>query len=118
MNPALDYINSAPEPYRSILIHLQYVIEATIPEAQLKYKWRLPFYYLDGKMMFCFLNLGNKFVELGMPHGAALHDVEGLLTAGKNRKTMRSLRYENLNEINDKILMKNLLELRRIRLRS
>ena len=115
MNPALQYINNCPEPYRSIMIHVQHVIEATIPEARLKYKWELPFYYLDDKTMFCFLNFRKKFVEVGMPHGVELKDLEGLLTAGENRKMLRSLRYDSLLGINDKVLMKNLLELQRIR---
>lgn len=45
MNPAEDYIYNQPEVYRAILMHLQVVIEQTIPEIELKYKWRIPFYY-------------------------------------------------------------------------
>jgi len=39
MNPAEDYILNNPDPYRSILLHLQVVIEKIIPEAALKYKY-------------------------------------------------------------------------------
>ncbi len=49
MNPAEDYILNQQEPYRSILIHLQVVIENTIPDAELKYKYKIPFYYINNK---------------------------------------------------------------------
>ena len=45
MNPAEDYILKQDEPFRSILLHLQIVIETTIPEVELMYKWKVPFYY-------------------------------------------------------------------------
>lgn len=38
MNPAEDYILNQPERYRSILLHVQVIIEHTIPEAELKFK--------------------------------------------------------------------------------
>ncbi|NNL61027.1 MAG: DUF1801 domain-containing protein, partial [Flavobacteriaceae bacterium] len=46
MNPAEEYILNQPEPFRSILMHLQVVLEHTLPEAELKYKWRIPCYYI------------------------------------------------------------------------
>ncbi|HCQ78295.1 MAG TPA: 2-dehydro-3-deoxyphosphooctonate aldolase, partial [Leeuwenhoekiella sp.] len=52
MNPGAHYILSKPEPFKSILLQLQLLVEHTVPEAELLYKWHLPFYYLNGKM-FC-----------------------------------------------------------------
>ena len=43
MNPAENYILNQPEPYRSMLMHLQSLIEYAIPEADLKYKYKIPF---------------------------------------------------------------------------
>ncbi|MEN8816197.1 MAG: hypothetical protein ABF274_04915 [Nonlabens sp.] len=54
MNPVLECKDNLPEPYRSIMMHLHLIIESVIPEIELKYKWRLPFYYLDNTTMFCF----------------------------------------------------------------
>ena len=64
MNPAEDYILNQPEPYRSMLMHL--LIEHTIPEAELKYKYKIPFYYIFGKP-FCYFNASHKkqFVDVG-----------------------------------------------------
>ena len=116
MNPALQYINTSPEPLRSILIHIQHVIEATIPEAQLKFEMGLPFYYLDEDIMFCFLHAKNHAVEVVMPEGKAVVEIDEVWATGEMVNAIRSLRYDSLQEINDKILMKELLELRKRRL--
>lgn len=44
MNPAETYLIEASEPYRSILLHLQLLVATTLLEAEMKYKWKLPFY--------------------------------------------------------------------------
>ncbi|WP_405328874.1 DUF1801 domain-containing protein [Leeuwenhoekiella sp. LLG6367-2.1] len=98
MNPAENYILLKPEPYRSFLLDLQVLIEHTVPEAVLLYKWHLPFYYLNGKM-FCFLNFRKTFVELSFPKGVLLDDPNNQLTAGENRKNLRSLRYYKVEDI-------------------
>ena len=73
MNPAAHYILSKPEPFKSILLQLQLLVEHTVPEAELLYKWHLPFYYLNGKM-FCFLNFRKRFVDLSFIYGNELID--------------------------------------------
>ena len=59
MNPAEEYILNQPEPYRSILMHIQVIVEHTIPKVELKYKWRIPCYYLGGRPVF-YLNASHK----------------------------------------------------------
>ena len=103
MNPAENYILDQPEPYRSILLHLQRVIEHTVPEVDLKYKYKIPFYYING-MPYCYLNQSKDYVDLGFWNAAHLSvHLEHMVTAG--RKMMKSLRYKTLEEINDTILM-------------
>ncbi len=68
MNPAEDYILNQLEPYRSILLHLQVVIENTIPDAELKYKYKIPFYYISNKSL-CYLNQSKDYVDLGFWKG-------------------------------------------------
>lgn len=103
MNPAENYILSQKEPFRSILLHLQIVIEQTIPEAQLVYKWRLPCYYLNGKKMFCYFNQSKDYVDIGFWNASHFTKHTELLVSEK-RKKIRSLRYFKLEEIDDKIL--------------
>ena len=103
MNPAENYILSREEPFRSILLHLQSVIEQTVPEVDLKYKYKIPFYYLQGKP-FCYLNQSKNYVDLGFWKATHLSvHIEQMTTAG--RKIMRSLRYTSLEDIDQTILV-------------
>ena len=115
MNPAQQYMITTPEPYQSVLLHLDSVIRMTVPNIQLKYKWRMPFYYLDDKTMFCFLNFRKTFVDVGLMYGNQLSDPEGVLVAGEGRKMLRSLRYKTLEEIDDIVLIAILEELKLLR---
>jgi hypothetical protein len=103
MNPAETYMLEQREPFRSILLHLQLLIVSTIPELELQYKYRIPFYYLEGKP-FCYLNQSKDYVDLGFWSAAHLSvHLEHMVTAG--RKVMRSLRYKSPEEINEAILI-------------
>lgn len=110
MNPAESYILDQVDPFREILLQLQVLIEGTIPELELKFKYRIPFYYLDGKP-FCYLNVPKKktYVDVGFWSSAHLtvHQ-EHMVTEG--RKVMKSLRYQNLQEIDATILCEVLLD--------
>ncbi|WP_298473058.1 DUF1801 domain-containing protein [uncultured Maribacter sp.] len=104
MNPAENYIINQSEPFRSILLHLQWIIESTIPGIELKYKYKIPFYYVDGRP-FCYLNKSKSenYVDVGFWNSAHLTvHTELLVTAG--RKVMKSIRYTTLEEIEDTIL--------------
>ena len=104
MNPAENYIFSQPEPYRSILMHLQLVIEKTLPEVSLKYKWNIPCFYVD-KSPICYLNASHKkqFVDIAFWNSAHLTKHLDKMVSEK-RKVVRSLRYASLEEIDDKVL--------------
>ena len=105
MNPAENYILQQPEPYKSILLQLQVLIEFTFPTIELKYKYRIPFYYLKGKP-FCYLNASHKkqFVDIGIVKGGEIQIHKEYLVTEK-RKVMASLRYKTNEDINDKILI-------------
>jgi len=103
VNPAEDYILNQPEPFRSILLHVQSVIEHTVPDVDLKFKYRIPFYYIEGRP-FCYLNQSKDYVDVGFWNAAHLtKNLEFMTTAG--RKMMKSLRYNSLEEINDKVFI-------------
>ena len=112
MNPAEHYILDQPEPYKSILLHVQFIIEQTVPGVVLHYKYKIPFYYLKGKP-FCYLNVSHKkqFVDVGFWKAAALTlHPEHLIT--ENRKMMKSLRYHRLEAVNHTVLTDVLREAR------
>ena len=105
MNPAENYIFGQPEPYRSILMHVQMIIERTLPEVSLKYKWNIPCFYI-GKSPICYLNASHKkqFVDIAFWNSSHLTKHLDVLVSEK-RKVVRSLRYTSLEEIDDKVLI-------------
>ncbi len=110
MNPAESYILDQPEPFKSILLQLQVLIESTIPNLELKYKYRIPFYYLEGKP-FCYLNVPKKkaYVDVGFWSSAHLSvHLDKMVTEG--RKVMKSLRYNTLDDIDAEVLTAILLD--------
>lgn len=108
MNPAAQYILDQPEPFRTILLQLQSLIEQAVPDYSLKYKYRLPFYYLKDKP-FCYLNCSRDYVDLGFIRGAWLQSHSQVLVS-EDRKVVKSLRYRSVEEIDVEILLAVLQE--------
>jgi hypothetical protein len=102
LDPASRYILEKPQPFRDILLHLQLVITRTIPGLSLKYKYKIPFYYLEGRP-FCYLNQSADYVDVGFWMSAHLSECLDKMTS-EGRKMMRSLRYRSLEEIEEEIL--------------
>lgn len=103
MNPAEAYILHQPEPYKSILLHLQLLIENSFPSVQLKYKWRIPCYYL-GTRPICYLNQSKDYVDVGFWHSAHLTKYTEYMVSEK-RKVVKSMRYKTLDDIDDEIFI-------------
>lgn len=114
MKPAEDYILSQPEPYRSIIFNLQIIIENQLPDVELLYKWKIPFYYYRGKP-FCFINVSGKrkFVDLGIVKGFQIKSHQDFLISD-NRISIKSLRYFSLKDINSTILKEVIQELSKL----
>ncbi|MFK7782203.1 DUF1801 domain-containing protein [Psychroserpens sp.] len=99
MNPAEAYILKQDEPFKSILLQLQTIIEAIVPEAELLYKWRIPFYYYNG-IPLCFLNQSKDYVDFAFWHRDQLPKYTELFVS-TNRKTVTSLRFKTVADIKD-----------------
>lgn len=91
---------------------MQVIIEKELPEAVLLFKWKIPFYYVNGKP-FCFINASHKgkFVDLAFNKGYQLEQHLDHLV-GEKRNTFKSLRYFSLEEIDNKVLIDLLREQR------
>lgn len=109
MKPAEEYILNHQEPFRSIMMHLQVVITFTLPKTELKYKWRLPCYYI-GKRPICYINQSKDYVDVGFWHSAYISKKFDTYLVSENRKIVKSLRYKTLEEIDDAILIEILNE--------
>ncbi|WJJ96099.1 DUF1801 domain-containing protein [Algibacter luteus] len=103
MNPAEEYILKKEEPYKSILLQLQVVIEAVLPNSEMLYKWRIPFFYNRG-IPICFLNQSKDYVDLAFWHFEHM-DRYTEYFVGTNRKSIRSLRYKSVEDIDDEIIV-------------
>ncbi|TSE08899.1 MULTISPECIES: DUF1801 domain-containing protein [Aquimarina] len=103
MKPAEHYILNQSEPFKTILLHLQMLIESTIPSVELLYKYKIPFYYISNRP-FCYLNANKGYVDVGFWNaGHITVHLEHMTTAG--RKVMKSLRYKSIDEINETVLI-------------
>jgi hypothetical protein len=109
MKPAEAYILKQLEPFRSIMMHLQAVIEHTLPDTELKYKWKLPCYYI-GKRPICYINQSKDYVDVGFWHSAHISKKFDNYLVSENRKIVKSLRYKSLEEIDDEIFVAILKE--------
>ena len=105
MKPAEEYILNQSEPFRSILLHLQMLIEHNFPKVDLQFKWNIPFYYLENKP-FCYLNTSKKkgYVDVAFWVSAHLTKHNELLIS-ENRKVVKSLRYFKIEDINEEVLL-------------
>ena len=110
MKPAEEFIWNQPKPFKEILLHLQILIENTFPEADLQFKWKIPFYYIEEKP-FCYLNPSKKkgYVDVAFWVSAHLTKYNEYLIS-ENRKVIKSLRYYKLEDINEEILISVLTE--------
>jgi hypothetical protein len=105
MKPAELYILNQPEPYRSILLHLQAVIELTLPEIKLQFKYKIPFYYYNGKP-FVYLNATHKrgYVDVAFMKGYQLKLHQDCLD-GESRTLVKSLHFKTLEGIDQTVLV-------------
>ncbi len=112
MKPAELYILNKPEPFKTMLMHLQILVESTIAEVELKYKWKIPVYYI-GKKPLCYFNASLKkgFVDVAFWTSTDLSKFEKHLVT-ENRKVVKSLRYFSLDEIDEEVLIEILQEIK------
>lgn len=103
MKPAEQYILNQPEPFKTMLLQIQVIVETTIPEVELLFKWRVPFYYV-GKAPICYLNVTKGYLDIGFWAAQYFTNHLDKLQSDK-RKYVRSLRYRNPDEIENDILI-------------
>jgi len=100
-----EYIYRQPEKFRSIILHLISVFEREIPDLVLLFKWGIPYFYYK-KKPFCYFapNIKIGFVDAGFARGFQLVGNQEFLI-GEKRNTVKSLRYYNLEDIDNGILV-------------
>lgn len=103
MKPAEEYILNQSEPFKSILLHLQVIIENALPEVELLFKWKIPCYYIE-KTPICYLNVTKGYVDVGF--WAAQYFTEHVeKMESDKRKYIKSMRYRSESEIDREVLI-------------
>lgn len=99
-----EYIYRQPEKHQAILLHLISVFKRQIPDLEMYFKWGVPYLYYK-KRMFCYLasNSNKGFVDAGFARGFQLRRNQDVLV-GDKRNTVKSLRYYELEGIDNVIL--------------
>jgi len=100
-----EYIYRQPDKYQAILLHLISVFKREIPDLEMQFKWGMPYLYYK-KRMFCYLIANSKkgFVDAGFARGFQLKRNQELLVDEK-RNTVKSLRYYDLEKIDNAVLI-------------
>ena len=113
MNPAEAYILRQAEPFKSMLLETQMLIEQTLPKLQMYYKWGVPVYYSDNCPI-CYLNVTKGYLDIcfWVRKNFKVH-LDVLIS--KNRKFVKSLRYTPPQQIQYEILIECLEEAYRTR---
>ena len=80
------------------------MIEQEVETVELLYKYKIPFFYIKGKpFMYLNCNAKKKYVDVGFFYGNQLINHNDILIS-ENRTLVKSLRYFNLNSIEDAVL--------------
>ena len=98
MNPIDNYILGLSEPFKAISLALIDLVQKSPYEFELKYKWKIPFFYYKGKP-FCFVNASvkKKYVDLAFYKGFQLKKSAHILN-GEGRTQVKSLRITSLDD--------------------
>ena len=102
MNPAETYILQQDRHWQELMLQLKSLIEKQVPEADLKYKHGIPFYYLKNRP-FCYMLATKKYVDLGIVRGSMLTNNTDHLEKGK-RERVRSLRYKKVEDLDVEVV--------------
>jgi uncharacterized protein YdhG (YjbR/CyaY superfamily) len=98
MNAVQDYIANQRPLHKQIMSVLRMWILDLGPHAQEKINYKIPFFYFYGPL--CYLNPAPEGVDLSFTQGNRLSNDQKLLE-GKGRKTVASVRFQSLAEVEE-----------------
>jgi hypothetical protein len=103
-DPRVDaYIDALPEWQQAICRHVRDLVHAADPEVSETIKrTRQPYFVLDGNI--CALLAAKDHVNVFLYDGAIVPDPEGIITAGHDNKTARTVAFREGDPINDRAL--------------
>lgn len=112
MKPAEEYIVRQPYEFQEILYYLIGVVEKEFLGLDLLYKWKMPFFYNNGKPVIYFnVNTKKKYVDVGFFYGSKMIKNMEYFIIGK-RTVVKLLRYSKIDTIPDTILREAIREVK------
>jgi hypothetical protein len=98
-----DYINALPEWQRDICRQVRDLVHAADPEVEETIKRTVrPYFVLQGNV--CALLAARDHVNVFLYDGAIVPDPEGIITAGHDNKTARTVAFKRGEKINKRAL--------------
>ena len=103
-DPRVDaYIDALPDWQQEICRHLRDLVHAADPKVVETIKrTRQPYFVLDGNI--CALLAAKDHVNVFLYDGAIVPDPDGIITAGQDNKTARTVAFRRGDPINDRAL--------------
>lgn len=110
MKPVDEYFLNQKEPFQSIMLYVRSIILSTLPEAEERYSYKIPFYNCHNKPMI-YLNIlkGKNYVDVAFVQGILLEKQFPILKNDNKRKQVRSIQLKTLEDLNQE----NFIELLR-----
>jgi uncharacterized protein YdeI (YjbR/CyaY-like superfamily) len=81
---------------------LRNIILSEAPQLEEAIRWNAPSY--KGRLMVCSINAFQKHVSLIFARGAELPDPKGFLQQGQGRTAMRTAKYTDLSQVDEKMV--------------
>ncbi|MGB1269248.1 MAG: DUF1801 domain-containing protein [Flavobacteriaceae bacterium] len=102
MNPAENYILKQAEPYQSIMLYVRSVLLKVLPDVTEHFSYKIPFYHYNKKPL-CYFNIlkGTHYVDVGFMDGVFLKECFPELVDGRQRKRVRSIKIDSLEEFDE-----------------
>jgi hypothetical protein len=98
-----DYINALPEWQQDICHQVRDLVHSADPEVEETIKRTVrPYFVLQGNV--CALLAAKDHVNVFLYDGAIVPDPEGIITAGHDNKTARTVAYKQGEKINKRAL--------------
>lgn len=100
MKPVDEYFLNQKEPYQSIMLYVRSVILNTLPEAEERYSYKIPFYNI-GKKPMVYLNIlkGKDYVDVAFVQGILLEEKFPILKNDNKRKQVRSIQLRTIEDL-------------------
>jgi hypothetical protein len=100
VKPVEAYFLNQKEPYQSIMLYVRSIILNTLPEADERFSYKIPFYNCHKKpMMYLNILKGTRYVDVAFVQGILLEKDFPILKNDNKRKQVRSIQLKTLEDL-------------------